>query len=367
MGASTGELVRLFLKLGFSGFGGPLAHIGMMQAEVVERRRWLTKEQFLEGLAVCQMLPGPASTQLGLYIGYTQRGLAGGLVTGLAFVLPGFLIILTLSWLYGVLGSVPRVQGIFAGINPAVVAIIVHACYRLGRSAITDLPLLVLAAGAFVLTAVLDVDVVVTLLLAGLVGIALYGLPRRAGGAFLLAGVAPVWGVWGNLAYIFAKAGAFVYGGGYVIIPFVQREVVERLGWMSVRTFLDGIALGQITPGPIVNISAFVGYQAAGVPGAALAAASVFLPAFAFILAAAPLMARLREAPRIKAFLTGVNAAVVGAILGATVPLARGALVNVPSALIAVGAYVLLWRYKVDTVYLVIASGLLGLALSFVS
>ena len=363
-----GELLKLFVKLGFSGFGGPLAHFAMMEAEAVEGRKWLTKERFLEGWAVCQILPGPASTQLGVYIGYVKGGFFGASVSGLAFVLPGFLIILTLSALYARYGTIPQVQGIFYGIGPAVLAIIAFSCYRLGTSAITTLPLLGLGIAAFLLTFFFHMDPVLILVGAGLIGILLSRLPLRGGVALFTALALPApTGSWtstlGTLSWIFLKAGAFVYGGGYVIIPFVQQEVVERLGWMTVKVFLDGLALGQLTPGPIVNISAFVGYQVAGVPGAAVGAASVFLPAFAAILLAVKIMDRLREAPSIKAFLKGVNAAVVGAILGASIPLAQGALVDLPTLAIAIFSFVILWRFKVDTVYLVLASGLIGLLL----
>ena len=361
-------LCRLFLRLGFSGFGGPLAHIAMMEAEAVERRGWLSKAQFLEGLALCQMLPGPASTQLGIYIGYLRAGLQGAILGGLAFILPGFAIITTLTWLYGHYGTFPRVQGMFTGINPAVVAIVAFACWRLGRSSVTTLPLGFLAGAAFLATWLWRADAVVVLLAAGGLGVLLERGRRGAEGLLLLAAAPalpappaalPVL----DLAWLFFKAGAFVYGGGYVILPFVYREAVERYGWLDLRTFTDGIALSQITPGPIVNLSAFVGYQVGGLPGAALASAAVFVPAFAAILLAIPLMARIRQAPTVQAFLRAVNAAVVGAILGATVPLAQGAVVGPATGAIALASLILLWRYRLDTPYLVLGGALLGLLL----
>lgn len=363
------SLCRLFLRLGFSGFGGPLAHIAMMETEAVERRGWLSKAQFMEGLALCQLLPGPASTQLGIYIGYLRAGLRGALLSGIAFILPGFAIITTLTWLYGRYGTLPRVQGAFTGINPVVVTIILFACWRLGRSAVTTLPLGLLAAAAFLATWVWRADAALVLLAAGGLGV-LLARARWGTAGFALLAAAPALPATPasfpalDLAWLFFKAGAFVYGGGYVILPFVYREAVGRYGWFDLKTFTDGIALGQITPGPIVNISAFVGFQVGGVPGAALAAAAVFLPAFATILLALPLMNRIRQARDVQAFLQAVNAAVVGAILGAIVPLAQGAVVSLPTGAIALASLLLLWRYRLDTLYLVLGGAVLGLLLT---
>lgn len=368
-------LCRLFLRLGVSGFGGPLAHIAMMEAEAVERRGWLSKAQFMEGLALCQMLPGPASTQLGIYIGYLRAGFRGAILSGLAFILPGFAIITSLTWLYSRYGTLPRIQGMFTGINPAVVAIVAFACWRLGRSAVTTLPLGVLAGAAFLATWLWQADAVLILLAAGCLGVLIERARGAAAGFALLAATpalpaAPIAlpGVAGlpalDLAWLFFKAGAFVYGGGYIILPFVYREAVERYGWLDLRTFLDGIALSQITPGPIVNLSAFVGYQVGGFPGAALASAAVFVPAFAAILLAIPLMDRIRRAEAVQAFLRAVNAAVVGAILGATVPLAQGAIVSLATGTIALASLLLLWRYRLDTLYLVLGGAAIGLILS---
>lgn len=359
------ETVGLFFKLGCIGFGGPLAHLALMEQEVVEKRRWLSRERFLEGWALCQMLPGPASIQLGVYIGYVRGGFPGAILTGLAFLLPGFLLMVGLSAVYARYGNIPEIQGIFSGINPTVIAIVAFASYRLGVSALATFPLLGLGAAAVLLTFLLKADTVLVLLLAGLLGILCDGPPLRGGGLGLLimAPLLPPLSTYSNLAWIFLKAGAFVYGGGYVIIPFIQGEVVERLQWMTVRTFLDGLAIAQIVPGPIVNISAFVGYQVAGVPGAVVSAASVFAPAFAFILAAVSLMEWLRRSVAIQAFLKGVNAAAVGAIVGAALPLAKHALVDLPTLGIATVSFLALWRFNVHAVYLVLASGLIGLLL----
>ena len=362
-GAPLGALVRLFLRLGFSGFGGPLVHIAMMETEVVTRRQWLSKEQFLESLSLCQMLPGPASTQLGVLIGYLQRGVVGGLVGGAAFVLPGFLVMLALTLGYARYGALPALQGIFLGIAPAVVAIIAFSAWRLAVSACASAGLVLLALVGFALTALGRLDTVVVLFLCGGIWVAHRGLAERRATVRALALpllVTATPEVYARLAWLWLKMGALVYGGGYVIIPAVRGQAVDRFGWLSDRAFLDGLALGQITPGPIVNLSVFVGYQAGGLLGAAVAAVAVFAPAFAVVLAAAPLMHRARRWPAVQAFLQGVNAAVVGAIVAATIPLARGALVSPLTAAIGLASVVALYRFKVDTVWLVLGAGLLG-------
>jgi chromate transporter len=355
-------VVGLFLKLGFSGFGGPLVHIALMETEAVERRRWLSRQEFLDGLALCQVLPGPASTQLGVYLCYLRGGLAGALLGGSAFVLPGLLIMLAFSVLYGYTGLVPRIQGIFAGIGPAVIAVIGLSAWKLARGAVGSWLLGGLAILGFALTAFLRWDTALVLLLCGGLWVAVKRSSERFRlmVSFLPAIALAAPEVYARLSWLFFKMGFLVYGGGYVIIPVVRREAVERYGWFSDRVFLDGLALGQLVPGPIVNLSAFVGYQAAGVLGALVSAAAIFLPAFTVILAAIPAMNRLKDSPTMRAFLQGVNAAVVGAIVAATLPLARTAIVGPLSGAIALAALVLLWRFKVDTLWLVLGAGALG-------
>jgi len=362
-GRTLGPLVRLFLRLGFAGFGGPLVHIAMMETEVVERRRWLTKQEFLDALALCQMLPGPASTQLSVLISYLRGGLCAGLVGGLAFVLPGFSVMLAFTLAYERLGALPALGPVFAGIAPAVVAIILFSAWRLGLSAVTRVELAALCLAGFLLTAWLHLDTALTLLLCGAAA-ALYRRAKATSAVARALALPPLMiatpEVYGRLAWLWIKMGVMVYGGGYVIIPVVRGEAVRHFGWMSDRVFLDGLALGQMTPGPIVNLSVFVGYQAGGPLGAVVAAASVFAPAFALVLAAAPLMEWLKRLSWMRDFLAGVNAAVVGAIVAATLPLGRSALVSPFAGAVALAAIVCLWRFKVDTVWLVLGAGLLG-------
>ena len=361
--AALGPLVRLFFRLGFAGFGGPLVHVAMMETEVVNRRRWLSKQEFLDALALCQMLPGPASTQMSVLVSYLRGGVAGGLAGGFAFVLPGFCVMLAFTLLYEHWGALPALGPVFAGIAPAVVAIILFSAWRLGLSAVTRIDLAGLCLAGFLLTAWLRVDTALTLLLCGAAAVGIRRVAARSAVARMLAlpalaSATPE--VYARLAWLWIKMGAIVYGGGYVIIPVVRGEAVKHFGWMSDRVFLDGLALGQMTPGPIVNLSVFVGYQAGGLLGSVVAAASVFAPAFAVVLAAAPLMERLKRLSWMRDFLAGVNAAVVGAIVAATIPLARSALVSPFAAAVTLAAILCLWRLKVDTVWLVLGAGAVG-------
>ena len=360
---SLGVLVRLFLRLGFAGFGGPLVHIAMMETEVVERRRWLSKQEFLDGLALCQMLPGPASTQLGVLICHARGGLAGALIGGAAFILPGFCVMLAFTLLYERWGALPALGPVFAGIAPAVVAVILFSAWRLGRSAVTRLDVALVFGAGFAMTAWLRLDTALTLILCGAAAAVLRrlasgGATARAWAMPALVTAAPE--VYSRLAWLWIKMGALVYGGGYVIIPVVRGEAVQRFGWMSDRVFLDGLALGQMTPGPIVNLSVFVGYQAGGLLGSIVAALGVFAPAFAVVLVAVPLMSRVKHLSWMKDFLAGVNASVVGAIVAATIPLARSAVVSPFTAVVGLASVGILWRFKVDTVWLVLGAGAAG-------
>ena len=358
-----GALVRLFLRLGFAGFGGPLVHIAIMETEVVERRRWLSKQEFLDGLALCQMLPGPASTQLGVLICHARGGLCGALIGGAAFILPGFCVMLAFTLLYERWGALPVLGPVFAGIAPAVVAVILFSAWRLGRSAVTRADMALLCAAGFVLTAWLRFDTALTLIVCGAAAAAIRRL--AAGGATARAWAMPALvtaapEVYARLAWLWIKMGALVYGGGYVIIPVVRGEAVQRFGWMSDRVFLDGLALGQMTPGPIVNLSVFVGYQAGGLLGSIVAALGVFAPAFAVVLVAVRLMNRFKHLSWMKNFLGGVNASVVGAIAAATIPLARSAVVSPFTAIVGLVSAGILWRFRVDTVWLVLGAGAAG-------
>ena len=334
------EIARLFLRLGVVGFGGPAAHIALMEDAVVHRRKWVKRQHFLDALSVTNMVPGPNSTELAIHVGYLRAGVLGGLVSGTCFILPAFLLMLALSWAYFEFGSVPQVVWLFYGVKPAIIAII--------------------AATA--------------LIVAGLLGIALYSERSfRFPGAGLLAGAyaaTPMISIAGlptllALAWVFLKASALLFGGGFVIIPLIEHEVVSVYGWLSAQQFIDGVAIGQATPGPIVITAAFVGYAAAGLAGAAVATAAIFLPAFVIVLAGTgPYLERIRGSEMARAFLKGTNAAVIGTILGAGILLMGSAVVDLPTALILIAAAIALVRFGLSTIPLIASAAAIGIALA---
>ena len=398
------ELTRIFLKLGTIGFGGPQAHIAMQNDEVVVRRQWMTQEQFTDGLAVCEMLPGPASTQMGIYIGYVRAGQLGALISGLSFIAPAFLIVVALSWGYFAFQGIPQVQDLFLGISPVVIAIILGFCWKLGKKAIQNVPAALIAIAVFVVTIISPISVLLQFLIAGCVGLWLYG-PRgpygpvasspkvgswmaplapltswAVNGAMLLSttttDVLALSGFWGierigefflPLSAFFLQTGAFIFGGGLVIIPLLEFEVVDKLHWLTREEFINGVAIGQLSPGPVVLTAAFVGYKVAGVLGALVSAIAIFLPSFGFIMLASPLLLRLRKNKWIKGFLKGVTPAVLGAIAAAAIPLGQSALVQ-DSIVQSIGAIVIgvlalgaLLKFKTPTWQLVPAGAIIGL------
>jgi chromate transporter len=325
---SLAELFLVFGRLSLLGFGGPQAHLALMLDEVVERRRWITREHFLQLAGVTNLIPGPNSSEVAIHIGWTQRGWPGALTTGLAFLLPTFLIVLVLSWLYFGYGALPGVEGLLWGIKPAVLAVIVWAGVRLGRAALQD-PVTVGLGVAGALVAWLAGSWS-ALAMAG--GGAVTWVRWRARHPSRLpppdprlprAAIVPVAALaqplGGPLVAVFLThlwIGSILFGGGYVLVALLQPYAVERFGWLSAAAFLDGVALTQAVPGPISTLAAFVGYAAAGVPGAVVATAGIYLPAFTAVLLTAPHLERTREHAPVKAALDGVSAVVAGAILG---------------------------------------------------
>ena len=371
---SLREIAWIFLRLGVIGFGGPAAHISMMEDAVVHRRKWIRREHFLDALSVTNMVPGPNSSELAIHVGYLRAGVPGGLVSGICFILPAFLLMLALSWAYFEFGSVPQVVWLFYGVKPAIIAIIAATAYRLYKPAVTDRPQRVLASAALVVTVVAPALAVAVLIVAGLIGIAIYSKgPFKFPGAGVLAGAyaaAPMISEASlqtllALAWVFLKAGALLFGGGFVIIPLIEHEVVSVYGWLSAQQFIDGVALGQATPGPIVITAAFVGYAAAGLAGAAVATAAIFLPAFVIVLAGTgPYLERIRGSETARAFLKGTNAAVIGTIVGAGVLLMRSAVVDLPTGLILVAAAIALVRFGWGAISLNGAAAAIGIALA---
>lgn len=356
------EVISYFLKIGLLGFGGPMAHIAMMDEELVERRKWLDKRQFLDALALCNMLPGPASTQLGIYMGYIRGGVLGGIASGISFILPAFIMMLALSYMYFSYGTTPAIKGIVYGINAVALALVANSLLKMRKKAIVDYyGYIVLAISALAIY-FFKANLLLVMLGAGLIGILYYG---NFGGSvrlnsLLIATVAAVPATLDRLILFFLKVGAFIYGGGLVIIPFIEREVVENFGWMTSSEFITGLSFGQVTPGPVVITSAFIGYKVMGVFGAFVAAAAIFAPSFAFILIMAPYLERVKDVKWVRHFLTSVNAAVIGMILAAFLTLVPSAIVDWLTAFISVAAFIAVYRYKANVFLVVFMGGLIG-------
>lgn len=379
----TSDLVRYFLRLGTLGFGGPAALVGYMRRDLVERTQHVDEDTFNLALALAQVMPGPLAAQAAIAIGYFEGGVLGATLVGAAFIVPSFLMVLALSAAYVAFGGLPWMQALFYGIGAVVIAIIAVAAYRLARGTNKRDPLLwgVFAVLALA-TAWSGAELASLFLAAGLVVVCVRAWPgARMAATFLVLTVAASAGIWlleralvaapaetagGTLAQIlvfFTKAGAFVFGSGLAIVPFLQQGVVHDLGWLSEHEFLDAVAVALITPGPVVITVAFIGYLVAGVAGATLAAVGIFLPVYVFTIVPAPWFARHRNNPQLRAFVAGTTAAASGAIAGAVVVLASRSIVDVPTAAIALVGLVLLWRYRVQEPLLVLGAGAAGLAL----
>ena len=372
------ELARLFLKLGAIGFGGPQAHIAMINDEAVEQRGWLSSDEFSDGLAVCEMLPGPASTQMGIYAGYVYSGWLGALVAGLAFVTPAFLIVVGLSWVYFQFQQLPQLLALFFGLSPVMIAIILGFCYKLGRKSIQTWIGVTIAVMAFLASAFSYLSTPILFLLAGLLGLGLYGPKSLRLNSFVPLGVLAMVqpGFWGTeqiteygwpLLIFFLKVGTLIFGGGLVIIPLLEFEVVERLGWLSTTDFINGVAIGQLSPGPVVLTAAFVGYKMAGFFGAFVSAIGIFTPSFLFIMLAAPLLVRLRKNLWVQAFLKGIKPAVVGAIMAAAVPLSQTTFgqatwsLSMLAVVVAISSLIAIIRFKITAWKLILAGAVVGL------
>jgi len=369
----TRELVQYFLRLGLLGFGGPVALVGQMERELVTERGWLTKEQMREAIAVCQSLPGPLAIQVGIYISYLRGGFWGAWAGGWAFIFPNFVIVAALGALYVHFGGLQPVTAIFYGVSPAVIALILHSCYRLAKLGMEDGLQWALAAVCFGVTVVLQAEVALLFIGAGIVGIFYYGKFRqRASSAMPLLAAAPLAPVFPvapvasastltKLLLFFLKAGALTFGSGLVIVPFLQQGVVQQYGWLGERDFLIAVAVGMISPGPVVITATFVGYLVAGFWGSLAASVGIFLPSFILVLVAAPLLARHRANRNVQGFVKGAYAAAIGTILGACVLLGRIAIGDWLTIFIGVAALVALFRWKVSNPLLMAVTAVAGL------
>jgi len=368
---SIGELTVYFLRLGLLGFGGPVALVGQMERELVADRAWLSKEQMREAIAICQSLPGPLAIQVGIYISYLRAGFWGAWAGGWAFILPNFVIVAALGALYVYLGDLQPVTAIFYGVSPAVIALILHSCYRLAKLGMEDPVQWAIAAVCLVVTVILQAEVALLFIGAGIVGILYYGnLFRRQPPIVLQVGAAPVLAqlaptasasTLSKLLLFFLKAGSLTFGSGLVIVPFLEQGLVQQYGWLNQRQFLIAVAVGMISPGPVVITATFVGYLVAGFWGSLVSTVGIFLPSFILVLVAAPLLAKYRANPNVQGFVKGAYAAAIGTILGACILLGRIAIGDWLTALIGIASLAVLFRWKVNNPLLIAATAVVGL------
>ena len=368
---STGELVRYFLRLGLLGFGGPVALVGQMERELVTERAWLTKDQMREAIAICQSLPGPLAIQVGIFVSYLRAGWRGAWAGGWAFILPNFLIVTALGALYVHFGGLKSITAIFYGVSPAVIALILHSCYRLAKLGTEDWLQWTLAAICFGVTVALQAEVAILFIGAGVIGMLYYGtLGGNASSTGMMAAAAPIAPVvtplvststLGKLLFFFLKAGALTFGSGLVIVPFLQQGVVQQYGWLDEHAFLIAVAVGMISPGPVVITATFVGYLVAGFAGALAATIGIFLPSFLLVLLVAPWMIRHRANRNVQGFVKGAYGAAIGTILGACVLLGRIAIGDWLTILIAALSLAVLFLWKVSNPLLIAVTAVCGL------
>ena len=371
------DLLVYFLRLGTLGFGGPIALAGHMQKDLVEERRWVSKQDYLEGLAFSQLSPGPLAAQLAMYLGWLRAGALGATLVGIAFILPSFLMVLVLAALYVHFGSLPWIQGMFYGIGAAVIAIIVRSAIKLVRGTVgRDWLLWAIFTALAITTAWTKSEIVWLFLLCGVIAMFVKApplIPSRATSAMFVGGVGPLLtgihglasiATVGVLFLFFLKAGAFVFGSGLAIVPFLYGGVVAKFHWLTERQFVDAVAVAMITPGPVVITAAFIGYVVAGPVGALVAAWAVFAPPYFIVLFGAPYYRRFAQNRQVKAFVQGVTAAAVGAIAGAAYILARRSLVDLPTVLIGfVTLVILMFTKKIPEPLVILAAGAVGVFL----
>lgn len=368
-GYSLKALLLYFLKLGTIGFGGPIALVGYMQKDLVEKRQWITKEEYMRGLAFSQLSPGPLAAQLAICIGYFKNKRIGATLAGIVFILPSFIMVVLLGMLYLSYGKLPWVQSLFYGIGAAVIGIIVRSAYKLSKLILQKkIFLWILSAAMCCITIYTRRENVLLFILSGIVAIFVYTPPKTKSPK--IASIIPLFsapvgnaGVLTGIFLFFLKASFFVFGSGLAIVPFLHGGVVEQHHWLNERQFLDAVAVAMITPGPVVITVGFIGYLVARLPGAIAASVGVFLPVYLFVVILLPYFERYGKNPQVAAFVQGVSAAAVGAIAGAVFLLGQNAIIDIPTALIAGGTLLILFRFKIPEAVLVVTSGLLGLIL----
>ncbi len=372
------ELAVVFLKLGTIAFGGPAAHIAMMDHEIVRRRKWLTREEFLDLLGATNLIPGPNSTEMAIHIGYRRGGWRGLVVAGSCFILPAALMVTVIAWSYVRFGKLPQVEGILYAVKPVVIAVVAQALWALSRSAIKTWTL----ALAGVVVVALNFAGINELLLLFATGVAICALrgfvdkkqigmrqilwwfsPAMNGAALTIATETTAFGLWPLFGF-FLKVGSVLFGSGYVLLAFLRADLVERWHWLTESQLIDAIAVGQVTPGPVFTTATFIGYFLGGLPGALVATLGIFLPAFLFVAISGPLLPRMRQSPVVAAFLDGVVVASMGLMTVVTWQLAGSALVDPLTLLLAALSGLLLIRFKINSVWLVLGGAVIGLIIS---
>lgn len=376
--SSLADIVRYFLHLGTFGFGGPIALVGYMQRDLVEKRRWISKQDYVEGLALAQLAPGPLAAQLAIYLGWVRGRVWGATLVGLAFVLPSFIMVLALSALYIHFNGLSWMRGAFYGIGAAVIAIIARSAFKLVKMTLSkDYVLWGLFIASAFITAWTESEIVWVFLASGIFALFIKAPPAflRSNGVLALSPL-PLWLVSGlagpasvatlvTIAWYFAEAGAFVFGSGLAIVPFLRVGVVERFHWLNDQQFLDAVAVAMITPGPVVITVAFIGYLVAGFSGAVVAALATFLPCYLLTILPAPYFRRFAQNKSIKAFVDGVTAAATGAIAGAAIVLGKRALFDIPTVLICLATLGVIIRFKkAPEPVVILAAGAVGLVLT---
>ena len=384
------ELAALFLKLGCISFGGPAAHVALIEGEIVRRRQWVTRQQFLDMLGAANLIPGPTSTEMAINVGFVRAGWAGLCVAGASFILPAALITGAFAWAYVRFGALPQAVSVLGGIKPAVIAVIAVAIWRLGKAAVRNAGLAVLS-GLALAAFFLGLNPIVILFSGGFAGM----LVRQATALRGTSSLSPLVFPWRRFAVhgapwaavlhplaavaalpvvvrpsllriglFFLKVGAVLYGGGYVLLAFLEQGLVRQTAWLTRQQLLDAVAIGQFTPGPVLSTATFIGYILGGAPGAAVATVAIFLPSFFYVALLAPVLFRLRQSPWMAAFLDAVNVCAVSLMAGVTFRLASDALRGWPSRVIALAALAALLRWKINPAWVVLAGGLAGLLLA---
>jgi chromate transporter len=376
--ASLGEIALVFLKLGTIAFGGPAAHLAIMEEEFVRRRRWITQAEFLDRLATANLIPGPSSTEVAIFVGQLKRGWRGLIVAGCCFIIPAAVMVSLIAWAYVRFGSLPKVEGVLSAIKPAVVAIVIQALGKLGKTALGT-PLLALIAGLAAVLSLMGVSLVLVLLLAGLISVStlalrnrlllsavpkVVGLPKFIGGAIAVSAIGAAFPVaLGRLFLSFLKIGSVVFGSGYVLLAFLQTEFVQRLHWLTDKQLIDAVAVGQFTPGPVFTTATFIGYVVAGWRGATVATIGIFLPGFVLVAVSGPQIPRLRRSAIASAALDGVVAGSLALMAVVTWQLAKASIVDWKALAVFAVSLLALLRFRVNSAWVIAGAAIVGWAL----